>query len=136
MLFGQVDRAIGLEFQAEIDRRIDEIGHRGEGHDQGRRHAAEAEADRKLLIVDLEVPEAVLDDDRHLVGEALDQMLGDRNARHAGLEGDVEMMAARQPAALLHLAQHPADDVAQGLLHDLVVRNQGLRGFLTHRFSW
>ncbi len=78
----------------------------------------------------------MLDDDRHLVGEAVDQVLRDLHPRHFGLERDVEMMAAGKPAALFDLVEHPPDDVAQGLLHDLVIRNQGLRGFLAHRLSW
>src|SRR5436190_17974345 len=34
MFFMALDRAIGLEFETEIHRRIDEIRHRGEWHDQ------------------------------------------------------------------------------------------------------
>ena len=78
----------------------------------------------------------MLDDDRHLVRESLDQMLRDRNARHLGLESDVEMMPAGKPAGLLHLLKDAPDHVAQRLLDDFVIGNQGLRGFLTHRFSW
>ena len=29
-----------------------------------------------------------------------------------------------------------ADDFAQRFLHDLIVRNQGLKGFIAHRLSW
>ena len=36
------------------------------------------------------------------------------------------MMLAGQPAATLDLAEHTADDCAQGLLHDLVVGNQAV----------
>jgi len=78
----------------------------------------------------------MLDDDSHLVGEALDKMLGNGNSGHSGLESDVKMMAAGQCSALLDLAQHPANDVAKRLLDDLIVGDQGLRGFLAHRFSW
>src|SRR5262245_47598693 len=88
MLLG-LSGGIGLELQAEVDRRVDEIGHRGERYDQGRGHAAKAQSDRKFMVGDLQIPEAVLDDDGHLVGESLDQMLGYRNTRHAGLERDV-----------------------------------------------
>jgi histidine triad (HIT) family protein len=87
------------------------------------------EADRptsKPSSLDLQVPEAVLDDDRHLVGKALGEMLGDVDARRAGLEGDVEMMLAGKPPGLLDLAQHPPDHRAQRLLDDLVIGNQAV----------
>src|SRR5436190_22526092 len=115
------DRPLSLEFEAEIDRGIDEVGHRGKRNHKGRWHAAEAQPNRKAMILDLQIPEAVLDDDRHLVRKALRQMLGDRNARHLGLEGDVEMVPARKAATLLDLMQYAADHIAQRLLHDLVV---------------
>src|SRR5690349_7199586 len=136
MLFRIALCAVGLELQAEIDCRIDEIGDGREWHGQRRRNPTEAEADRELVLADLEIPEAVLDDDRHLVRKALDQMLRDMHPRHLGLEGDVEMVAARQAAALLDLVKDPPDHVAQGLLHDLVIGNQGLRWFLAHRLWW
>ena len=66
-----------------------------------RRNAAERQPDGKAVLLDLQIPEAVLDDDRHLVGEALQQMLGDGNSRHPGLERDIEMMLAGQPARSL-----------------------------------
>ena len=46
------------------------------------------------------------------------------------------MVPAGEPAAPLDLVKHTPDDVAQRLLHDLVVGDQGLRCFLTHRRSW
>ena len=78
----------------------------------------------------------MLDDDRHFVGEAFGQMLGDVDPGHARLEGDVEMVPAGQPAGLLDLVQHAPDHFAQRLLDDLVIGNQGLRGFVAHGFSW
>ena len=46
------------------------------------------------------------------------------------------MVTAGQAAGRLDLAQHPADDGAQGLLHDLVVGNQAVwRLFAHHRRS-
>ena len=127
---------IGLELEAEIDRRVDEIGDRRERNPQGRRHAAERQADREGVLFDLQVPEAVLDYDRHLFGKAIGEVLGDRNAGHAGIEGDVEMMAARQAPRPLDLAENAADDVAKRLLDDLVVRNQAFRSLVGHRFRW
>ena len=67
-------RRIGLEGEREFDRRVVELGDRGKGHDQGRGHAPERQPDGKAVVLDLEVPEAVLDDDRHVVGEAFRQM--------------------------------------------------------------
>ena len=84
MLFGRLLGGIGLEGQRELDRRIVELGDRRERHVQRRRNAAERQADGEAVVLDLQVPEAVLDDDRHLVREALEQMLGDRDARHRG----------------------------------------------------
>ena len=46
----------------------------------------------------------------------------------AGLEGDVEMVLAGQPARPLDFAKHAADHRAQRILHDLVVRESGFRG--------
>ena len=54
----------------------------------------------------------------------------------AGLEGDVEMMLAGQPAGLLDLAEHPPDHRAQRVLHDLVVRDQAFGGLVAHRLQW
>src|SRR3954468_4321230 len=83
---------LGLELEREIDRGIDEAGDRREGDDEARRRLVEAEADLEAVVADLEIPEAVLDDDRHLVREALGKMLGNVDAGGSGLEGDVEMM--------------------------------------------
>src|SRR5215213_7568940 len=101
-------RSLGPNGKLPIDRPVVELGDRRERHPQGRRHSAERQADGEHVVLDLQIPEAVLDDDRHLVGKAFDQMLGDRHSRQAGLEGDVEMVAARKRPRLLDLAKHPA----------------------------
>ena len=46
------------------------------------------------------------------------------------------MMLARKAARRLDLAEHPADDGAQRVLHDLVVRNQALWGLVAHCLRW
>src|SRR3546814_10990998 len=79
------------------------------------------------VFVDLQVPIAIRDDDRHLGGKALQQMLWDIHAGRARAEGDVEMMGSGQAACFLHLAKDAADDGAQGVLHDLVIGNQADR---------
>ena len=73
MLLGRRLGGIGLEGQRELDRGIVELGDRGERDAERRRHSAEGQADREDIVFDLQVPEAVLDDDRHLVREALEQ---------------------------------------------------------------
>jgi hypothetical protein len=45
------------------------------------------------------------------------------------------MVAAGQRPGLLDLAEHPADDVAQRLLHDFVVRDQAFGRIVAHRPS-
>src|SRR5688500_17384589 len=136
MLLVHVIGAVRLELQAEVDSRIDEVGDRGKGHMERRRNAAERQADAERILLDLQVPEAVLEDDGHLVREALGEMLRNADARHARLERDVEMMVARKRAGPLDLAEHPADYVAQGLLHDLVVRDQAFRSLVAHPRPW
>jgi len=41
-------------------------------------------------------------------------------------------MAARKAACLLNPVQYAANDLAPGLLHNLVLRDKGLRGFPAH----
>ena len=65
-------------------------------------------------------------------GKLLGEVPGDVDAGRAGLEGDVEMMLAGQPPGRLDLAQHPADDRAQRLLHDLVIGNQTVGRLFAH----
>src|SRR3546814_18677881 len=57
-------RRVGVEGQREFDRRVMELGDRGKRHAQRRRHAAERQADGEAVVLDLQVPEAVLDDER------------------------------------------------------------------------
>src|SRR5690606_7822898 len=131
---GRIDVAIGsLELQPEIDRRIDERGDRRERDHQLGRDLVEAQPDRKAVLVDRQVPELVLQHDRHFVGKAFAQVLGDGYARRAGLEGDVEVVVAGQrAAAALDRAEHAPDYRAQRLLHDLVVRDQAVGRLFAH----
>src|SRR3954471_1480588 len=94
-----------LELEREIDSGIDEAGDGGKGDDQPRRRLVEREADLEPVLADLEVPEAVLDDDGHLVREAFGQVARYVDARRMGLERDVEMVLAGQDAAALHFSQ-------------------------------
>ena len=63
--------AQGVELQAEIDRRIDELGDRRIGHHQRRGNLVEAEPDAELVFAHLQIPELVLEHDGHLIGETL-----------------------------------------------------------------
>ena len=69
-----------LELQPEIDRRIDERGDRAR---TGSRSLAgiwlKLSPTEKPVVADLQVPELVLQHDRHLVGEALAQVRRDRS---------------------------------------------------------
>ena len=98
-----------------------------------RGNLVEAQPDREADIGDIQVPELVLEHDRHLVGEALAQVIGYLDPGHPGFEGDVEVMVAGQRAAArLYLSQNAADHCAQGLLHDLVIGDQAVGRIVTH----
>src|SRR3954468_20274593 len=62
--------ALRLELELEIDCRIYEAGDRRERDCQPRRRLVEAQADLEAVVAHLQVPEAVLNDDRHLVRKA------------------------------------------------------------------
>src|ERR1043165_6090952 len=126
--------ALRLELQREIDRRVDEAGNRRERDREPRRRLVEGKADLEAVVAYLQIPEAVLDDDGHLVGEALGEVPRDVDPGRAGLEGNVEMVLAGQPPGRLDLAKHPADHGAQRLLDDLVVGNQAVGRLFAHRF--
>jgi len=109
-----------LELQAELDGRIEEGGDRVIGNQQPLRHAGEGEPDLEGVVADVEVPELVLEHDRHLVRMLLAQALRQAHARRGGPEGDVEMMLAREPVAA-RLGQDLADDALERVLHHQVV---------------
>src|SRR5947209_12882329 len=85
---------VRLKRERELDGRVVELGYRVEGHVESRRDASERQADGEIVLLNLQIPEAVLDDDGHLVREALEQMLWNGHSRHAGLEGHVDMVLA------------------------------------------
>src|SRR3546814_2448254 len=86
--------------------------------DLDRRRLVERQADAEMILFDGQVPEAILEDDRHLVGIFGDQMARNRDAGRLRLEGDIEMMHAGQAVAAHDLRQHAADHGAQRILHD------------------
>src|SRR6202043_2500268 len=76
--------------------------------------------DLERLLVDREVAELVLEDDGHFLGILGAQALRHAYPRRTGVEGNIEMMIARQ-AALGGVLQHPAQHRAQRLLRQQVV---------------
>src|SRR3546814_2979378 len=73
--------------------------------DLDRRRLVERQADAEMILFDGQVPEAILEDDRHLVGIFGDQMARNRDAGRLRLEGDIEMMLAGQAVAAHDLRQ-------------------------------
>jgi len=116
----------------KLDRGVVELGDCGERHVEGRSDPAEGQSDAERILLDLQIPETVLDDDGHLVRETFNQVLGDRDSGSTRAEGDVEMVVAGQAARTLDLTKHTADNCAQGVLHDLVVRDQAFRSLVGH----
>ena len=85
-----------LELEAELDGGVEEAGQRVEGHEQPLRHAGEGQPDLEGVLRDAEIPELVLQDDRHVLRVFLAQPLRHAHAREIRAERDVEMMVAGQ----------------------------------------
>jgi hypothetical protein len=108
---------------AERHRWIGEACDRIEGHDQAFGLAGEMEAHFESVLGDDEVPELVLQDDRHLVGKAAPDRGRRDDAGRLGLERDVEVMVADQPRAR-GVGEHSAHHGAQRVLHQKVVADE------------
>ena len=102
-----------LELQAELHRRIEERRHRLERHHQPLRHAAERQADFETVVADDQIPELVLQDDRHRLRILRAHALRQPHARRRGGERDLEMVLAGQ-AVLGRVREHGAHHAAQG----------------------
>ena len=94
------------------------------------RHALEGEADLEGLLRHREIPELVLEDDRHLFGIAFAQALGYLHARRTRVERDVEVVLAHE-AVLCRVGENTLNHAAQCLLGqeivaDMVGRHDGL----------
>jgi hypothetical protein len=76
-----------LELQQELDARVVEAGHGRIGHHQPLGLAAELQRDAELGLLDLQVPELVLQHDGHLVRIADQQVGRRRHPRTVRLEG-------------------------------------------------
>ena len=110
-----------LELQRELHGRVGESLDRLERHDQPLSHAAERQADLERLVGHLEVPELMLQDDRHLLRILRAQPVRQPDALGGGVEGDEEMMLAGHALVLAGFGQHVADHAAQRLLDQNVV---------------
>ena len=85
-------------------------------------HLAEAQGDLETVVIRLQAPKLMLDDDGHDAGIFGLQIFGDVDAVGAGAEGDVEMMRAGQ-AMFGDVVERGADDAAQrGFDHAVVAQ--------------
>ena len=111
-----------LELESELHGRIVERRERLERHGNAFRHAAERQADLEGLIADGEIPELMLQDDRHFARVLRAHAIGKPHARRHRAERNLEMMIAGQ-AVLGGIRQNGAHDAAQGGLRQDVVAN-------------
>lgn len=109
--------------QSKLDRRIGKCRDRGKGNHEMSRHLVEGQTNLEPRIAHLEVPELVLENDRHLIRKPFAEPGGDGHTRCTRLERDVEVMMAGQ-SLIRHLAQNTAHHRTQGILDNLVIGNQ------------
>ena len=126
-----VARLCGREFELkpELDRGVRKARYCRKGDGQLLRPVLKAHGDRKFLVSDLEPPELMLEDDRHLFGILVQQVIGEHNTGNVGTKTNVKMVSAAQPlsgCARKRLAYHPA----QGGLDHLGVIEKVLDHFL------
>ena len=91
-------------------------------------NSIDQELDLEAFLGDREIPEAMLEDDHHLLGILLLQAARQHHARSLRIEGDIEMMLARQAALREHLGEDLAHDAAQGLLRQRIVVDRAFGG--------
>ncbi len=73
----------------------------------------------------------MLQDDSHLIGETLVQMLRNRHARRLGFKCNVEVMVARKAAAR-NVAQNATNYGTKGFLDHIVIGNQAIGMLVAH----
>src|SRR5262249_16713434 len=83
-------------------------------------YSIERQPDLELLLGDDQIPELVLQNDRHLLRILLAQARRYPHAGRARVERDVEMVLAREPI-LGRVAQHALHDAAQRLVGQEIV---------------
>ena len=94
-------------------------------------HAAERQADLEGIVVDRQIPELVLQHDGHGLRILRPHPVRQPHAGRRSVEGDLEMVVARQ-AVLGGIRQHGAHDAAQGglgekVVPDVINRHSGIR---------
>jgi prepilin signal peptidase PulO-like enzyme (type II secretory pathway) len=109
-----------LELEREIDRRVGKNGNGWQRYNKTFRHIVERKRYAHFLVIDLKVVELVLQNDRHLAGIPLAQIIGDLHARMVGEEGDIKMVLACK-AVFDNLAHRLAHNAAQGFFNHPVV---------------
>ena len=120
-MFGLILVAVlAFETQSELDRRIDECPDGLIGHVEIFRRIAEIERHGEAVIIDLKIIEPVLHHHGHFLGVALAQPVGKTRVRMGGVEGDEEVMRARQSGDL-HAGQHILNEAAHGPMHQFSV---------------
>ena len=122
---------IHMKLQREVDGWVNKGGDRGVGDEQVRRDLAERKANLEMIGLNLQVPLFVLEHDRHFVGEALMQMLRDRNSGRLSLESYIEMMIAGQ-SVTGDVAKHASYHGTQCFLHYVIIGNQAVDMLFTH----
>ena len=76
-----------------------------------------------MIGADSEIPELVLENDRHFLGIALFYGSGEPNARGMGFERNVEVMVAAKPVAR-GVGENPSHHRAQRVLNQKVVPDE------------
>ena len=110
----------GLEMHAEIDRRVAERGQGRERNAQMLGSAPEIERHAEALVVNLQIPELMLQDDRHFVRILGAQFGRQPNAFRRCPERDVKMVVPRQPVPG-GVQQRLMNDAPQGILDPLII---------------
>src|SRR6185437_3846392 len=123
-----VHRILGsFELQAELYRGIEEVLDRLEGHHEPFGNSAEGEPDFEAILRHREIPELMLQDDRHLFRILREQPRRDFYAFGVGNEGDEEMMLSGQTMLCgvgQNAAQHATQSVArQNVISDVIGRH-------------
>jgi hypothetical protein len=93
--------------QAELHRRIEEALDRSEGNHEPLGNAAEREADLETIFRHHQIPELMLQDNRHLFRILREQPRRQFDAFGSGQERDVEMMLSGK-AMFRSIGQHAA----------------------------
>jgi hypothetical protein len=111
---------VPVEFQAELDARVDEGVDRLEGNHDRLGDAAEVQRDREAVLHHRQVLEPLLQDDRHVLRVALLQRRRHVHARMRRVEVDEKMVLSRQPFAG-DLSQNVRHHLAERLVHQHAV---------------